>query len=189
MATLLIMVPVPEAEPRVAALRARFDPSAKRGLGAHITLVHSKMSADIGSGTMERIAAAASAVLAFPYQLTRVARFPGTVYLAAEPTAPFVRLAATLSAAMLSDARVPAQAAPLVPHVSVVRKSTADDREVAAELEILLRRDGPIDCLCSRIVLLEDSSGLWQPLRECVLGAASTGSSNGDFPDSGADRN
>jgi hypothetical protein len=58
---------------------------------------------------------------------------------------------------------------PLVPHVSVVRKSTIDDREVEAELTSMLERHAPISCVCEQIVLLENSSGVWRPVQEFAL--------------------
>src|SRR4051812_33385180 len=92
----LIIAPGPEAEPHVAALRAKFDPAATRGLGAHITLLHRNRRSEQDQPRVEAIATAVAASPAFRYRLTRVARFPGTVYLAAEPAAPFEQLRSRL---------------------------------------------------------------------------------------------
>jgi 2'-5' RNA ligase len=170
MAQFLIMVSVPEVESLVAPLRARFDPSAKRGLGAHVTVVHSNLPSDrLGSIAVEQIVAAASSITPFNYWITRVGRFPGTVYLAAEPAAPFVHLKHTLSAALRIDGNEQPGHGPFIPHVSVVRKSARDDRDVEVELTTMLERQGPISCECKQIVLLENSSGLWRPVREFTL--------------------
>ena len=176
MAQFLIMVRVPEVEPQVARLRARFDPSAKRGLGAHVTVLHSNLSSDrIDPIALEQIAATVSSMAPFDYQITRVARFPGTLYLAAEPAAPFVHLRNRLAAALRLDTPEQQGEEPLIPHVSVVRKSVNDDREVAAELTTMLERHGPILCECRQIVLLENSSSLWRPVQEFAL-SGDTGS-------------
>ena len=170
MAQFLIMVAVPEAEPFVARLRARYDPSAKRGLGAHVTVLHSNLPSDrVDSIAREQIVAAVSLIAPFEYWLTRVARFPGTVYLAAEPVAPFVDLHRRLTAALLMGEREQQGKEPLIPHVSVVRKSAFDDCDVAAELATMLEQHGPISCVCKGIVLLENSSGCWRPLQEFAL--------------------
>ena len=170
MAQFLIMVPVPEVEPLVARLRALFDPSAKRGLAAHVTVVHSNLPSErVDLIAVEKIAAAAASMAPFNYWITRVARFPGTVYLAAEPAAPFVHLKNTLAVTLRTDQREQQGHEPLIPHVSVVRKSALDDRDVEAELTAMLERHGPISCECKQIVLLENSSGLWRPVREFAL--------------------
>jgi 2'-5' RNA ligase superfamily len=170
MAQFLIMVRVPEVEPHVARLRARFDPSAKRGLGAHVTVLHSNLPSDgVDQIARDQIAAAISSMAPFDYWITRVARFPGTVYLAAEPAALFVDLKNRLSAALRMDERDPQGQEQLIPHVSVVRKSVIDDGEVEAELTAMLKRHGPISCECKEIVLLENSSGLWRPVQEFAL--------------------
>jgi 2'-5' RNA ligase len=170
MAQFLIMVRVPELEPHVARLRAQFDPSARRGLAAHITLLHSNLTADRVDGTaLEKIAAAATSTASFDYQITRVARFPGTVYLAAEPAAPFVLLRKSLALVLRMEEREQQGQEPLIPHVSVVRKSSIDDRGVEAELIAMLERHGPIACACKGIALLENSSGQWRTVQEYSL--------------------
>ena len=159
MAQLLFMVRVPEVEPYVAQLRARFDPSASRGLPAHLTLLHSSLPAGgIDAAVIARATAAACSIAAFNYQVTRVARFPGTLYLAAEPAAPFLLLHDRVAAALSTGALEQQERQPLVPHISVVRKSAIDDRGIEAELTVALQRHGPIACACHEIELLENSS-------------------------------
>ena len=145
MPQLLIMVPVVEAEPYVAKLRERFDPSARRGLGAHITVLHSNMPWEsFEPNFLEQITAGATATAPFEYQITKVARFPGTLYLAVEPASPFVLLKEKLLLGLPIAERERPVRESLVPHVSIVRKSTSDDHEVEEELTSMLRRFGPI---------------------------------------------
>jgi 2'-5' RNA ligase len=145
-------------------------------LGAHVTVLHANLSYDLVDPiAREQILAAVSLMTPFEYRLTRVARFPGTVYLAAEPAAPFVHLQRRLTAAVLMDEREQQGKEPFIPHVSVVRKSAIDDRDVEAELATMLERHGPISCVCKGIVLLENSSGWWRPVQEFAL-SGDTGS-------------
>jgi 2'-5' RNA ligase len=58
---------------------------------------------------------------------------------------------------------------PFVPHISIVRKSSIDDRGVESELAVLLARHGPIACACRRIELLENSSGPWRSVQNFAL--------------------
>ena len=170
MAQSLFVVRVPEVEPYVAHLRARFDPAAKRGLAAHITVLHSSMPPDrIDQTVIERVVTAASTVAPFSYQVARVARFPATLYLAAEPAAPFVSLNEKLLAALPAHAPDDKRRQPFVPHISIVRRSAVDDRDVETELAKMLERHGPIHCACRGIVLLENSSNMWRPVQEFAL--------------------
>jgi 2'-5' RNA ligase len=170
MAQLLFMVPVPEVEPYVAQLRARHDPSAQRGLPAHVTVLHAPLpSGGIDASVISRASAAMTPMAPFNYQVARVGRFPGTLYLAAEPAAPFVRLHDQLVAALLDGEFNKPERRPLVPHVSVVRKSEIDDHGIEAELTAVLDRVGPIACYCREICLLENSSGLWRRIQEFAL--------------------
>ncbi len=171
MPQLLIMVPVPEVEPHIAQLRARFDPSAKRGLRAHVTLVHANMpSGPLEPIFLQHLAASVSSMAPFEYQITRVGRFPATLYLAAEPAGPFVLLRARLVPALGTTERERQARETLVPHISVVRKSASDDHGVELELTSTLRSYGPIPCACRELELLENSSGVWLPVERLRLG-------------------
>jgi 2'-5' RNA ligase len=162
----LLMVPCPEVDPHVAAMRERFDPSSARGLKAHLTLLHASLpAAGLDSGTIGRLAAAASAAAPFSYQVSRIARFPGTLYLVVEPPEPFISLHEKFQAALPPGRRE----RPFVPHISVVRKSAIDDRGVESELAAMLARRGPIACACREIELFENSDGRWRSVRGFAL--------------------
>ena len=168
MAQSLFMVRVPEVEPYVAHLRERFDPSARRGLGAHITVLHTRTPpAGMEQSVIGRVAAAMALIAPFIFQVVRVARFPGTLYLVAEPATLFLSLRAKLAVALSVAGETDGHH--YVPHVSVVRKSAGDDRDVEAELGLMLRRHGPIGCACTELVYLEDSTGAWRPVQAFAL--------------------
>ena len=173
MAVSIFIVRVPEAEPYVAQLRERFDPAARRGLGAHITVLYPFMPPDrVDQTVLGRVQAVASTLAPFAFQLTRVARFPGTLYLAAHPAAPFVALNARLRNEFPVSPRHRGKSRSLVPHLSVVRKSDVDDRAAEAGLALVLETHGPIACMCRQVELIEDSSGLWRPMQGFALSAA-----------------
>lgn len=181
MANVLVAVLVPEVEPYIEALRQRFDPAARRGLGAHVTLLHAPLPPHgIDAAMIAVIAEAAAGVAPFHYAVTGLGRFPGTLYLAVEPTAPFdalhARIAAFQDLAGVAQAPAPGQspaARRFVPHVSVVRKDRHGDglREAEAELAPVLEAKAPIRCECREIVLLENSTGLWRRVAKFALGA------------------
>jgi 2'-5' RNA ligase len=178
MANFLVTALVPEVEPHIARLRERFDRAARRGLGAHVTLRHQSVPPQgLDGALIEAAAGLAAAAPSFSFAVTRVARFPSTVYLAVEPGEPFEKLhrASALLARAEPSGRVPASERRYVPHISVARRGSDVDladpavREAETALAGMLARKGPIRCECREIVLLEDSTGLWRPVARFAL--------------------
>lgn len=172
----LVIVRVLEVEPYVANLRARFDPAALRGLGAHVTLLHAALPrGGIDPAMKIGVAAIAAASAPFAFEVTRVARFPATVYLAVEPAVPFENLHQRLTALAPARSAGHRPRRDFVPHISVVRQGSGADpadravREAEGELGEALARRGPVRCVCLEIVLLEDSTGTWRPVQSFAL--------------------
>jgi hypothetical protein len=93
MAASALIVRVPEAEACVGSLRQRFDPSARDGVPAHISVLVPFMSPElIDSAVLRSLERALSATPPFAFSLSRVGRFVATAYLAPDPGEPFVRL-------------------------------------------------------------------------------------------------
>jgi 2'-5' RNA ligase len=169
LATAAVFALVPEAEACVAQLRERFDPAARRGLGAHVTILYPFAPPGIVTEDMLRqLAGLAGAIAPFRFALTHVARFPGTVYLAPEPASRFVRLHEACAAAFPGDGAAARQ--PYVPHLSVARHGQGEDHGVEAELSAMLKTQGPIECRCRELVLMENGSGLWRAICTFTLG-------------------
>ena len=169
MATAAVFALVPEAEACVAHLRERFDPAARRGLGAHVTILYPFAAPEIvNEDLLQQLAGLAGAIVPFHFALTHVARFPGTVYLAPKPASRFIRMHETCAAAFPGDGAAARQ--PYVPHLSVARHGLGEDFGVAAELSAALKTQGPIKCLCRELVLMENGSGLWRAIRTFTLG-------------------
>ena len=185
---ILVIVRVPEVEPYVGQLRERFDPAARRGLGAHVTLLHAPLPPKgIDAAMIAAVAEAVSGCGPFRYAVTGLAHFPGTLYLAIDPWEPFnalhARLATLQASAGKEQGASPGRAPQreFIPHVSVVRKGgrsepllangdAAIDALPVAQAELIpLLDEAPIHCECREIVLLEDSTGLWQPVRTFAL--------------------
>src|SRR6185503_13858349 len=86
-----LTVNVPEAEPYVGALRGRFDPAAKLGVPAHITVLYPFIPPErITHAVVRRVRDTLSSFAAFDFRLIRIARFPTALYLAPEPAQPFI---------------------------------------------------------------------------------------------------
>src|SRR5207237_9652374 len=73
--------------------RAELDPSARRGMPAHITILYPWIPLeDLTPVDEADLAALVKAVPSFDVSLTDIQRFPETLWLAPYPADPFVRL-------------------------------------------------------------------------------------------------
>jgi hypothetical protein len=86
-----LIVPIPEAEPAVRALRAELDRYAAFAVPAHVTVLHPFLRSDrVGALQRRQVAEAVQSVSAFDVAFPRVEWFgEDVVYLAPEPQEPF----------------------------------------------------------------------------------------------------
>jgi 2'-5' RNA ligase len=86
-----VLALIPEAEPLVGPHRARLDPTAALGVGAHVTVLFPFVApAAIDTGVVERLRAAVADAPAFGCRFTEVGWFGEEyVWLGPEPVAPF----------------------------------------------------------------------------------------------------
>jgi len=92
---------VPEAEPVVGRWRSLLDPSAGRGMPAHITVLYPFAPATMVSDALvARATEAVGRCQAFEFSLPSTGWFDDrVVYLAPEPVEPFLALTATITGA------------------------------------------------------------------------------------------
>lgn len=157
-----LLVEVPEAEPAVARLRLAHDPVAARGVPAHVTVLFPL------DGVPDRGALARVAELpAFGYRLARVGEFPGVVWLAPEPAAPFVALTDAARAAFPDQPPYRGEFAETVPHLTVAMTDDAAlRRTIAAELDAHL----PIAARATHLaVYTSDDAGQWRCVERLPL--------------------
>lgn len=143
------VVTVPEADARVATLRSRFDPSSALGVPAHVTVLHPFMPpAQVTPGVLARAAAALLGLEPFHFLLARVQRFPGVLYLAPEPAAPFVALTEALVRAFPAFPPFGGVHERIVPHLTVAQGDERTLQPAEAELRAALRAHGPVSATC-----------------------------------------
>lgn len=159
------VVLVPEAEPRVAALRARHDPAAARGVPAHITLLHPfRPPASVHRGVLRRAAAAVAGQHPFDFRLATVATFPGVAWLAPEPAAPFVALTRALARAFPGWPPYGGAHADIVPHLTIAHGTEAVLAGVRAALAADQAVHGPVPARCAAVALLGRTDARWRLL-------------------------
>jgi hypothetical protein len=147
-----LIVPVPEAEPAVGALRLAHDPSAALGVPAHVTIL-------FPFAPPETLDEAAVAELlgrfpAFDFVLDRIERFEdgeGAVWLHPEPSAPFVDLTAAVAQRWPDHPPYEGAFDEPIPHLTVSTQPI--------DLDVAL----PIPCRARVVVLIEEAEedGRW----------------------------
>ena len=167
---------VPEAEPYVALLREQFDPSAKLGVPAHITLLYPFMSPErIDTAVVEQARAVVAATRSFTFDLARVGRFADALYLAPEPSAPFRELTEHLVRQFPEFPPYSGQHEAVVPHLTIARGGNLEQSRAEAGLRASLSSGARIACSCNEVVLIENASGRWQQMHVFPLSPAAHG--------------
>jgi hypothetical protein len=170
-----LIVLVPEAEERVRVLRERFDPSARLGVPAHITVLYPFMPPRlIDAAVLAALERLFTALPQFAFALPRVARFPDVAYLAPEPASAFVRLAETLVKNFPDYPPYGGRFGTIVPHLTVAHDAEVEVATVQGKLAEDMAAIGPIQSHCRQITLIENSSGMWRNMRAFPLGTERT---------------
>jgi hypothetical protein len=169
MAESAFAVLVPESEPYVSELRARYDLSAALGAPAHITILYPFMPPEmITDEVLAAVGAELSSRCAFVFGLRRIERFPGVLYLKPEPAQPLVALTNGLAARFPSYPPYGGRHAEVRPHLTVAQAS--EDQLDAAESELrAMFPAGGVSSQCSELVLIENSSGAWRQMSSFTL--------------------
>ncbi|HET7812294.1 MAG TPA: 2'-5' RNA ligase family protein [Steroidobacteraceae bacterium] len=164
---------VPEAERYIARYRQRFDPSARRNVPAHVTVLYPFMApGEIDDEVLEGLARIARAVPCFEYRLAETRRFPVSLYLAPQPDASFAALTAAVHRAYPDFPPFGGKFDTVVPHVTVAHADDPQLCEIEVELRIAIAAGGAVKARCHEMVLIENSSGRWEEMRRFALGAS-----------------
>jgi 2'-5' RNA ligase len=164
---------VPEAERYIARYRERFDPSARRNVPAHVTILYPFLPpAEVDPGVLGELAAIATAVRCFEYRLAETRRFPVSLYLAPQPEDSFASLTAAVFRAFPDYPPFAGKFDTVVPHVTVAHADEAQLCEIEIELRIALASGSPLRARCSEMVLIENSSGRWEEMHRFPLGSS-----------------
>lgn len=171
--TSLLAVCVCEAEGMVGRLRTEFDPSAREGLGAHITILFPFIPPRaLSSDTMLILERLFSKHCRFNYSLPRVGRFPGTAYLEPEPCEPFIELTRMIVRHFPQYPPYEGAFSQIVPHLTVCDSGAAAAQEIEHQLHDLLLARGPIHATCAEVELLQNVGGRWSRRRVFKLSHA-----------------
>ncbi len=163
---------VPEAERHIARYRERYDPSARRNVPAHVTILYPFVPLEaIDSGVLGQLGEIARNVRCFDYRLAETRRFPVALYLAPEPGSGFAALTDAVWRAFPDYPPFAGKFATVVPHVTVAHGDEPQLCEIEIELRIALGSGG-VRAHCHEMVLIENSSGRWEEMHRFALGTA-----------------
>jgi len=164
-----IVLVVPEVDEVVGRWRERDDPSAARGMPAHITLLYPFLdAAQLDDEIVTELEDYFRGVDGFDFVLRRVGRFPTTVFLLPEPSDVFSGLTRSLTYRWPQCQPYGGQFPNSVPHLSVSRTEDVDRREEAAT-DIAPRL--PISAVASEATLwVEDDATQWHLHTRLPLG-------------------
>ena len=165
MARTLLALLVPEAEPVVASFRDQFDPAARRGLGAHITLIYPFIDSELLTpGLLARVRDVVADLPAPMFRLQEVRTFPSVVWLAPEPAKAITQIASALERAFPDHPKGGGAFPEFVPHLSVARQVQQEQAAVINELEARIADHGPIYGWCESMSLLVSENRRWREL-------------------------
>jgi 2'-5' RNA ligase len=162
---------VPEAEPFIGSYRERFDPPARRNVPAHVTILYPFMPpTDVDDGVIAQLREVAQSVPTFAYRLADTQRFSiGSLYLAPNPETSFTQLIESVYRAFPDYPPFGGKFETVVPHVTVAH----GDPQTLGEIDIALRialPPGGIAARCSDMILIENTTGVWQTMQTFLLG-------------------
>lgn len=154
MSALIILVP--EAEPLVGDLRQQFDIAARRGLGAHITiLVPFRTPASISTTAVSELRTLFAAHRQFKFSLVDVDEFPSAIYLSPEPSGPFTLLTLAVTARFPDCLPYGGAFPDPVPHLTVAQKLEAEHLEgVGNQIRAHIGRSLPLSCAVTEACLV-----------------------------------
>jgi 2'-5' RNA ligase len=167
-----VVVPIPEAEPWVGALRAAFDPSAALGVPAHVTIMFPFVPpARLDDGVLAALGEVLANALAFEIEFSKVAWFAeDVVWWAPEPAAPFVALTHAVAARFDLRPYEGAHGDDVVPHLTIGHGASLPQLR-AAEAAVASGPPVRSTVRAARVMVGSQKPGSWTtvadlPLRE-----------------------
>jgi len=172
-----LLVPAPGAESLVEGWRSLYDPSAAWGIPAHVKLLHPFIPPEqIDDALLVSLGELFAHVDAFDVTYGGVAHFPGVLYLAPTPDAPFRALTSRLVESFPGYPPYGGAYEDVIPHLTVVDVRARLDLALMKRAHDELSRSVPVPCRAAEAWLMVGDRRRWRPhtkfeLRRCGDGA------------------
>ncbi|MFG2888178.1 2'-5' RNA ligase family protein [Streptomyces sp. NPDC048248] len=156
-----LIVKVPDAEAAVRAWRERFDPSARAGVPAHVTVLFPFLDESrIGSPVCSALAAVLGQHRSFDLRFESCRRFPDVLYLVPEPDTQLRRLTEAIADRWPEAPPYGGKFTDVVPHLTIA-DGPADDAVLdAMEADLLSKL--PFMTRVSSVELMVHDGVQWQ---------------------------
>jgi 2'-5' RNA ligase len=167
-----LVVLVPEAEGLVKPFRDRFDPSAARGVPAHVTILFPfKPPGELTPAIGEVLTGLFASAPRFSVSLARLGRFPDALYVAPEPAEPFHRLTRLVVERFPEHPPYEGEFAVNIPHLTIAQLPEPDHLDdITVDFQRAARGHLPIRASVTEVTLMENTTGLWQVRSRFGLG-------------------
>jgi len=155
---------VPEAEKLVNPFRQLYDPSAAKGMPAHITINYPfrSIKSSHSAGVIDELQDIFPSFASFQYILGSLARFPGVLYLEPEPVEPFIELIQLIAAQFPDTPPYEGIFDSVIPHLTVADIGDQTRIEAIEEEFILdVKEILPIEAVVREIHLMNNIQGKW----------------------------
>lgn len=158
------MILVPEAEDLVRPFREAHDPSAAKGMPAHITINYPFLPGASPSSDLEdRLRTLFSRYAPFPFRLQGPASFPEVLYLAPDPDGPFKELASDVWKAFPNSPPYAGEYSGITPHLTVAQEDDSHLFEyISADFQRRAEGMLPISSQARKVWLMDNRSGRWR---------------------------
>lgn len=164
----VLLIKVPEAEPVVGTWRGQFDPAAAAGVPAHITVLGPFLDRSLtDAGVMGELDALIGEHQPFDIELAECARFPGVLYLAPMPAAPFRALTGAIAERWPEAPPYEGQFSDVVPHLTV---AYGQEPEVLDMIEPEVTGRLPVAARIEAVQLMTYTGEHWEDVRTFLLG-------------------
>ncbi|MFD8733902.1 2'-5' RNA ligase family protein [Streptomyces sp. NPDC059618] len=161
-----LVVRIPEAEPAVRAWRDRLDPAVRAGMPPHVTVLFPFLHESLIDGA---VLAALEEVIGrhqrFEARFEHCARFPGILYLAPAPAAPFRALTESVVGRWPENPPFGGEFDEVVPHLTVAH---GHEDAVLDEAEADIRGRLPVVARVAAVELMVHDGARWR--RRAVFG-------------------
>ncbi|MEU8686670.1 2'-5' RNA ligase family protein [Streptomyces sp. NPDC048611] len=162
-----LIVRVPEAEPVVRAWRERFDPSARAGVPAHVTVLFPFLDERrIDTRVRSALAAVLGRQHPFDLRFESCGRFPGVLYLAPGPDTQLRRLTEVIAGRWPEAPPYGGEFTEVVPHLTL---ADGQDDGVLDEIEADVLGKLPFTSRVSSVELMVHDGATWQERESFAL--------------------
>jgi 2'-5' RNA ligase len=144
-------------EPLIGEFRRKYDPVARRGMPAHVTLLWPFAVPPVSDDDRNGLRKIAAATTGFEFAFPRMRRFPNVLWFAPEPGRPFMDLIDRMVQRWPMHVPYGGQHAEVIPHLTIAqgKDATLDKVEDAIAPHL------PVHAHARELTLLTQADGRW----------------------------